>query len=116
MLGKITTSTGLDLILSAATETSQWNRPDFAATQMKAPLENAVQKNESVLPANTKEVCLRLASRIEYDPLREQELNIQLGKVTTRVTATIRSILLLSASMRTGKGKLCIYQQSRCTG
>ncbi|KAL2130814.1 hypothetical protein VTI74DRAFT_5925 [Chaetomium olivicolor] len=34
-------------------------RPDFAVKAMKAPLEEAVAANESVLPSNTAEVIVR---------------------------------------------------------
>ncbi|AEO69080.1 uncharacterized protein THITE_2119083 [Thermothielavioides terrestris NRRL 8126] len=59
VLGHVVTPGGKRLVLSAATKTTAWERPDFAADAMKAPLEEAVVANESVLPTNTAEVILR---------------------------------------------------------
>jgi hypothetical protein len=59
VLGSVTVSSGKSLVLSAATKTTNWERPDFMASAMREPLEKAVTANESVLPNNTAEVILR---------------------------------------------------------
>lgn len=59
VLCTVLTRNGKNLVLSAATETSAWIRPDSAAEAMRAPLEAAVAANESVIPRNTAELILR---------------------------------------------------------
>jgi hypothetical protein len=50
---------GATIVVSAATETSQWKRPDFVAEAIKAPLTAAIQKYPKALPVGTVEVCAR---------------------------------------------------------
>jgi hypothetical protein len=58
-LGSITVAAGKRIAISAATQTSHWTRPDWAAAGIQDALEKAVTKNEAVLPQGTAEVCAR---------------------------------------------------------
>ena len=52
-------SGGKTLLLSAATQTDYWSRPDFMADKLKGPLEKAVEGSpEAILPW-ADEVCAR---------------------------------------------------------
>ncbi|KAK3363694.1 hypothetical protein B0T25DRAFT_597064, partial [Lasiosphaeria hispida] len=59
VLGNILTPSGRSLVLSIATKTTNWDRPDFIADTMKVPLEKAVAANESILPGDAAEIILR---------------------------------------------------------
>lgn len=51
---------GNRIIISAATETTLWTRPEFAVQKIAAPLTKAVAKLEdSAIPKDTKEMCAR---------------------------------------------------------
>lgn len=59
VLSSITSSRGKSLVLSAATRTSHWRRPESAVDAITAPLEAAVAANESIIPSNTAEIIAR---------------------------------------------------------
>ena len=62
-------SKGKTLVLSAATETDHWKRPDFIADKLKAPLEKAVESSPEEIPPWTDEVCAK------YVVYRQASLN-----------------------------------------
>ncbi len=52
-------SGGKKLVLSAATETDHWTRPDFMADKLKDSLEKAFQNSPEKIPSWADEVCAR---------------------------------------------------------
>ena len=58
ILGTITKN-GKQITLSAAVQTSQWTRPEFAADAMKIDFEKAVNGFTGQLPDDTTEICAR---------------------------------------------------------
>lgn len=63
MLGQVVSKIGQRIAISAATQTSDWKRPDFIAGKVKGPLVKAVLANEEVLPPpGSAEVCSRYVS------------------------------------------------------
>ncbi|PVH92392.1 hypothetical protein DM02DRAFT_605389 [Periconia macrospinosa] len=58
MLGAINKG-GKQIVLSAATETSHWTRPEVAAEAIKPTFEQAVQEYTGPLPNDTTEICAR---------------------------------------------------------
>ncbi|AEO59717.1 hypothetical protein MYCTH_2119852 [Thermothelomyces thermophilus ATCC 42464] len=71
---------GKNLVLSAATKTTNWKRPDLAVHAMKAPLEEAVAANESILPRNTAEVILRTAVCVDSSGNFIRTVHLPTGK------------------------------------
>ncbi|KAM7182587.1 hypothetical protein V8F33_014195 [Rhypophila sp. PSN 637] len=65
---RVSTPAGKDLVLSAATRTTNWYRPEGTEQSLKEPLEKAVTKaekeNPSLIPANTAELVLRYANML----------------------------------------------------
>ena len=61
LLGTITKN-GKQIKLSAALQTSQWTRPEFAADAMKNDFEKAVNGYTGQLPEDTTEICARCAA------------------------------------------------------
>lgn len=47
------------MIMSVATRTTYWTRPEQIATSLKEPLAKAVVDSRNRLPSSTVEVCLR---------------------------------------------------------
>lgn len=52
---------GKQIKLSAAVETSQWTRPEFAVDSMKDSFEKAVSGYTGKLPEDVTEICARYA-------------------------------------------------------
>jgi hypothetical protein len=50
---------GKEIKLSAATQTSDWKRPDIVALGLREPLKKAVQDFSGELPNGTTEICAR---------------------------------------------------------
>jgi hypothetical protein len=61
-------SGGKRLVLSAATETDHWTRPDFMADKLKAPLEKAVESSPEEIPSWADEVCARCVAYRQASP------------------------------------------------
>ncbi|KAK1966810.1 hypothetical protein LY78DRAFT_607816 [Colletotrichum sublineola] len=59
LLGSVLTASGHTVTISAATQTTNWVRPEPAADSMKAALQAAIEKHEDILPTGTAEVCTR---------------------------------------------------------
>ena len=53
------TKNGMEVVLSVATETSHWTRPDFIADSIGQRAAPIIKDSEIVLPAGTVEVCVR---------------------------------------------------------
>jgi hypothetical protein len=60
VLGTITKN-GAQITLSAATQTSNWTRPEFAIDGLKDDFEKAVNDYTGPLPEDTAEICARFA-------------------------------------------------------
>ena len=60
VLGTITKN-GKQITLSAATQTSNWTRPEFAIDGLKDDFEKAVNDFTGPLPEDTTEICARFA-------------------------------------------------------
>jgi hypothetical protein len=70
VLGTITKN-GKQITLSAALQTSQWTRPEFAADAMKNDFEKAVNGYTGQLPEDTTEICARYAAGLWHNcPLK----------------------------------------------
>lgn len=50
---------GMEVVLSVATQTSEWTRPDFIADSIAQKAGPVIQNSKTVLPAGTVEVCIR---------------------------------------------------------
>lgn len=50
---------GTKVVLSAATETSSWSRPESMADKAGEVLASSVMANPDKVPTGTKEVCVR---------------------------------------------------------
>jgi len=66
VLGTITKN-GKQITLSAALQTSQWTRPEFAADAMKNDFEKAIDGYTEQLPDDTTEICARYAAVLCYN-------------------------------------------------
>lgn len=51
---------GQEIVLSVATQTSDWLRPDSVALQQGSGFKSAVEVSKQLIPLGTKEVCQRL--------------------------------------------------------
>jgi hypothetical protein len=50
---------GMEVVLSVATQTSEWTRPEFIADAIAQRAAPVIQNSKTVLPAGTVEVCIR---------------------------------------------------------
>jgi hypothetical protein len=50
---------GIEVVLSIATQTSEWTRPEFIADAIAQRAAPVIQNSKTVLPASTVEVCIR---------------------------------------------------------
>jgi hypothetical protein len=55
---------GTMIILSVATKTSQWDRPDALVQPVGDSLTRSVSQWDGPVPTGTKEICVRLESRM----------------------------------------------------
>jgi hypothetical protein len=60
------TKNGMEVVLSVATQTSEWTRPDSVANAIGQRAAPIVQNSKTALPTGTIEVCIRYVQILHH--------------------------------------------------